>query len=79
LKNKCGRLEKEVDELEKELKQHDEDLLDPVKFKELSSEAGFFDAYEEKQKKLSDLMRDWEESIEELERIEAEGKEKNDE
>ena len=79
LKNKCGRLEKEVDELEKELKQYDNDLMDPVKFKELSAQTGFFDKYEVSQKKLSDLMRDWEESIEELERMEAEGKEKDDE
>ena len=76
LKNKCGRLEKEVDELEKELKQYDADLLDPVKFRELSAQTGFFDKYEASQKKLSDLMRDWEQSIEELERMEAEGKEK---
>jgi len=71
LKNKCGRLEKEVDELEKELKQHDDDLLDPVKFKELSAEAGFFNSYEAKQKKLADLMKDWEGAVEELERLEV--------
>ena len=71
LKNKCGRLEKEVDELEKELKQHDDDLLDPVKFKELSAEPGFFNNYEAKQKKLADLMEDWEGAVEELERLEA--------
>ena len=69
-RNKSSRLEKEIDDLEKELKQHDEDLLDPVKFKGLSSEAGFFDAYEEKQKKLAGLMQDWESAVEELERLE---------
>jgi ATP-binding cassette subfamily F protein 3 len=71
LKNKCGRLEKEVDELEKDLKQYDDDLLDPVKFKELSAEPGFFNSYEAKQKKLADLMKDWEGAVEELERLEA--------
>jgi len=71
LKNKCGRLEKEVDELEKDLKQYDDDLLDPVKFKELSAEPGFFNNYEAKQKKLADLMKDWEGAVEELERLEA--------
>lgn len=78
LKNKCGRLEKEVDELEKELKQHDDDLLDPVKFKELSAEPGFFNNYEAKQKKLADLMKDWEGAVQELERLEAQKVTKED-
>ena len=78
LKNKCGRLEKEVDELEKELKQHDDDLLDPVKFKELSAEPGFFNNYEAKQKKLADLMEDWEGAVQELERLEAQKVTKED-
>jgi len=69
-RNRSGRLENEIDVLEKELKQHDEDLLDPGKFKELSDEAGFFDAYETKQKKLSELMSDWEKTVEELELLE---------
>ena len=78
LKNKCGRLEKEVDELEKELKQYDDDLLDPVKFKELSAEPGFFSNYDAKQKKLADLMEDWEGAVQELERLEAQKVTKED-
>ena len=78
LKNKCGRLEKEVDELEKELKQYDDDLLDPVKFKELSAEPGFFSNYDAKQKKLADLMKDWEGAVQELERLEAQKVTKED-
>lgn len=69
-KNKSDRIEKEIDELEKQLKQHDEDLLNPVKFKELSGEAGFFDAYEAKQKELAELMEAWETVVAELERLE---------
>ena len=74
-RNKSGRLEREIDLLEHELKQHDEDLLDPVKFKELSGEAGFFDAYESKQKKLGELMNDWEKAVQELEHLESQNPE----
>jgi len=69
-RNKSGRLEKEIDDLEKQLAQHDEDLLDPIKFKELSNAPGFFDSYEEKQKELAKLMVDWEKAVEELEGLE---------
>lgn len=70
-KNKSGKLETAIDNLEKELKQHDEDLLDPVKFKELSGEADFFSAYEAKQKELGELMNEWESATNEIEALEA--------
>ena len=69
-KNRSGKLEKAIDDLEKDLNQHDDDLLDPVKFKELSGEAGFFEGYEEKQKELAKLMTEWEQVVEEVEELE---------
>jgi len=59
-KNKLSKLEKEVEELEVVLKDLDEQLADPVRFKELSAEVGFFDGYEKKRAKLDQLMGDWE-------------------
>ena len=59
-KNKLSKLEKEVEELEVVLKDLDEQLADPVRFKELSAEVGFFDGYEKKREKLDQLMGDWE-------------------
>jgi ATP-binding cassette subfamily F protein 3 len=60
--NRLRKLEKEVDVLEKTLKELDEQLADPVRFKELSSEKGFFDDYEQKGKDLQKLMEEWEEA-----------------
>ncbi|HIA12728.1 MAG TPA: ABC transporter ATP-binding protein [Flavobacteriales bacterium] len=73
-RNKSGKLEKAIDDLEKELKQHDEDLQDPAKFKEISSEPGFFDSYEAKQKELAQLMTEWEAAVQDLDRLEKENK-----
>lgn len=59
-KNRLNRLEKEVEELENNLKDLDAKLADPVQFKELSKEKGFFEEYEKKRAQLDILMKDWE-------------------
>jgi len=71
LKNKVSKLEKQIDNLEKEQKLLDEKLADPAQFQELSKEKGFFEKYERNQQKLSEMVQDWENAIEKLERIKS--------
>jgi ATP-binding cassette, subfamily F, member 3 len=67
--NKVGNLERSVDALEKELKQLDNELSQADRYKELSSQAGFFESYQEKQKKLAQFMSEWEEKLQLLEEL----------
>jgi len=67
--NKAGKLERQIDELEKNIKKLDEQLADPVQFKELSVKPGFFDDYQKKQNQLSELMQNWEQAQEKLDRL----------
>lgn len=67
--NKVGNLERSVEALEKELKALDAELSQPDRYKELSSQAGFFDSYQEKQQQLAQYMSDWEQNLERLEEL----------
>jgi len=67
--NKVGHLEGSVEALEKELKALDAELSQPDQYKELSSQAGFFESYQEKQQKLAQYMSDWEQNLERLEEL----------
>ncbi len=67
--NKVGHLEGSVEALEKELKALDAELSQPDQYKELSSQAGFFESYQEKQQKLAQNMSDWEQNLERLEEL----------
>jgi ATP-binding cassette, subfamily F, member 3 len=67
--NKVGQLEKAVERLEKELKELDQELAKPERYKELSSQKGFFESYQDKQNELSQKMMTWEESTELLEEL----------
>ena len=67
--NKVGNLECSVEALEKELKALDEELSQPDRYKELSSQAGFFESYQEKQQQLAQYMSDWEQNLERLEEL----------
>ena len=69
LKNRISKLEKQIDNLEKELKQLDKQLADPVQFQELSKQKGFFDKYQQNQQKLSEMVQEWENAVEQLEQI----------
>tara|TARA_B100001057_G_scaffold214038_1_gene214404 strand:- start:987 stop:2942 length:1956 start_codon:yes stop_codon:yes gene_type:complete len=67
--NKVGNLERSVEALEMELKVLDTELSHPDRYKELSSQAGFFESYQEKQKQLTHYMYDWEQNLERLEEL----------
>tara|TARA_B100001741_G_scaffold312478_1_gene315950 strand:- start:993 stop:2948 length:1956 start_codon:yes stop_codon:yes gene_type:complete len=67
--NKVGNLERSVEALEKELKALDAELSQPDRYKELSSQAGFFESYQEKQQQLAQYISHWEKNIESLEEL----------
>ena len=67
--NKVGNLECSVEALEKELKALDAELSQPDRYKELSSQEGFFESYQEKQQQLAQYMSDWEQNLERLEEL----------
>jgi len=67
--NKVGNLERSVESLEKELKALDTELSQPDRYKELSSQSGFFESYQEKQQQLAQYMSDWEQNLECLEEL----------
>ena len=67
--NKVGNLERSVEALEKELKVLDTELSQPDRYKKLSSQAGFFEYYREKQQQLEKYMSDWEQNLERLEQL----------
>lgn len=69
LSNKIKSLERKVDAIEKDLKELDLQLSDSQKYKELSSQAGFFDGYKQKQEELSVLMQEWEENLQLSEKL----------
>ncbi len=67
--NKVGNLERSVEALEKELKALDAELSQPDRYKELSSQAGFFESYQEKQQQLAQYISNWEQNLENLEEL----------
>ena len=69
LRNKINKLEKEITSLSASLKDKDESLSDPVKFKELSGDKDFFSKYDQEQQKLSALEDDWTVSTEQLDQL----------
>jgi ATP-binding cassette subfamily F protein 3 len=67
--NKVKSLERSVEALENELKELDTELAQPERYKELSSQAGFFESYQDKQKQLALYMSEWEQNLELLEEL----------
>ena len=67
--NKVKSLERSVETLENELKELDTELAQPDRYKELSSQAGFFESYQDKQNQLEQHMMEWEEQLELLEKL----------
>ena len=57
--------------MEKELKEIDSYLADPEKFKELSQNPDFFAKYEQKQQKMKEMEKIWEETNLELETLKS--------
>ncbi len=70
--NEIRKLEQTIEKLEGEIDAIDEQMHDPVKFKELSKEPDFYDKYEAKKTKLDNNMKEWEKWQKKLEK--AEGK-----
>ena len=69
LKKDIVKLERKIDALSEILKKKDENLSDPEKFKELVNDKDFFLIYDEENKKLKSLEKDWESKNEELEKL----------
>ena len=67
--NKVGNLERSVEALEKVLKSLDAELSHPGRYKELSSQTGFFESYQDKQQQLAQHISDWEQNLERLEEL----------
>ena len=69
LKKGIVKIERKIDVLSDILKNKDELLSDPIKFKDLSSDKEFFKIYEDEMKKLKSLENDWTIKNEELEKL----------
>ena len=69
LKKEIVKIERKIDALSDVLKNKDELLSDPIKFKDLSSDKEFFKIYEDEMKKLKSLENDWTIKNEELEKL----------
>ena len=65
--NQISKSEREIERLESELKQMDEVLMDPEKYKEAIKTADIFQKYEDLKKLLEKEMVSWEEWSEKLE------------
>ncbi|NNE01703.1 MAG: ABC-F family ATP-binding cassette domain-containing protein, partial [Eudoraea sp.] len=59
LKNKLSSVERDIGALEKEIAEIDHELL--LNYDATIAQPNFFDTYQEKKKKLEDLMKKWEE------------------
>ena len=55
-------------QIKKELQKLDEQLADAAQFQKLSKEKDFFEKYEQNQQKLREMVQDWENAVEQLER-----------
>ena len=69
LKKEIVKIERKIDALSDILKNKDQLLSDPIKFKDLSSDKEFFKIYEDEMKKLKSLENDWTIKNEELEKL----------
>ncbi|WP_228850693.1 ABC-F family ATP-binding cassette domain-containing protein [Aegicerativicinus sediminis] len=58
LNNRLSKIEKEIQDLEAEIKKTDQEL--EIKYVEITSKPNFFEGYQQKKKKLENLMKDWE-------------------
>lgn len=67
LNNKLSNIESKINQLEKDIKADDIKLA--TNYDETAAEPKFFDTYQNKKKQLEQLMKDWENVQEELDRI----------
>ena len=69
LKKEILKLERKINSLTSLLKEKDEILSDPIKFKDMSNDQEFFQLYDEEMKKLKSLENEWAIKSEELDSI----------
>jgi ATP-binding cassette subfamily F protein 3 len=67
LKNKLSKVEAEITKLEREIKQTDVDLQ--INYEKTIAQKNFYDTYNQKKKRLSKLLEDWEEVQLNLEKV----------
>ena len=67
LQNKLSKIESQIQQIEKEIKQDDKKL--ETDYEKLMADTTFFTAYENKKKKLDELMEEWELVHEEIEKV----------
>jgi ATP-binding cassette subfamily F protein 3 len=67
LQNKLGKVETEISRLEHQLIRDDAAISED--FEKVSQDENFFNQYQEKKEKLSELMQSWEELHEQLEKL----------
>ncbi|GAB4133608.1 MAG: ABC-F family ATP-binding cassette domain-containing protein [Bacteroidia bacterium] len=60
LKNRISKREEEIATLEKEIAAFDEKLSDPAQYQLIVNDKTQFDTYEQKKRKLEEVMNDWE-------------------
>ena len=72
LKNQFSKIEDKIEVLEREIRQADQDLLDPIKFKEISTKPNYYKEYETKKTELEKSMELWEKLSDEIETQEKE-------
>jgi ATP-binding cassette subfamily F protein 3 len=61
LKNQFSKIEQNIEDLENKIAEIDANMLDPEKFKKLSSEPDFYSNYEKLKDELTRAMSNWEE------------------
>lgn len=67
LANQIAKSEKEIERLEKEIKEMDEKLMDPEQYKDVMNDPEIFKKYEELKKLLETEIKKWEELMEKIE------------
>ncbi|MCB0754457.1 MAG: ABC-F family ATP-binding cassette domain-containing protein [Flavobacteriales bacterium] len=68
-KNKASKLEGEIEKLEAEIAALDELMLDAAAFKKAQEERDVFKEYQQKQNVLDGKMVEWEQAVEEVEKL----------
>ncbi len=67
MQNKQSKLETSISKLEKEIK--DIDLELSINYEETIAKANFFDEYHEKKNQIENLMIEWEELTQKIEKL----------
>lgn len=70
--NQYSKIETAIAELESKIAKWDEELNDPLGYKKLSEEEGFFEKYDNAKTKLAQELESWESWIERIDQLETE-------